>query len=447
MSFPLRTDSYKLSHWKAYHPDTEHVYSYMEARDGALFPEIVMFGLQMILERNFAGARVGPIELARANALAGLHFGSDEVFNREGWTRIIEKHGGRLPLRVRALREGTVAHKGDVLMTVENTDPEFPWLTNWAETMLMQVWYPITVATLSREVKKIIKHAMDVSGADPEGLPFKLHDFGFRGSTSVESAGIGGCAHLVNFMGTDTLEALLYARKYYEEPCAGFSIPATEHSIMTQQGPEGETEVVRRVLEEFPTGLVAMVGDSYDMHSFARDIIGRDMQRTVLERDGCLVVRPDSGDPATICTEVAELLWEAFGGELNQRGYKVLNPKVRMIQGDGIKWKTHGRNVVGHTAGDVLREMMNAGFSAENIAFGSGGGLLQEVTRDTLDLAIKCSATCINGRWSDVRKNPATQAGKASKGGRFAGDLVTVFENGDLHNASTLAEARERARV
>ena len=187
MFFPLKTDSYKLSHWRAYHPDTRRVYSYLEAREGARFQDIVFFGLQAILDRNFSGQRFNSADIDIAANIAAQHFGDDTVFNYDGWKRLLAKHGGKLPLRIRALPEGTVAKPGDVLMTIENTDDEFPWLTNWAETMLMQVWYPMTVATLSREVKKIILDAMIESCDTLDGLPVKLHDFGYRGSTSIES--------------------------------------------------------------------------------------------------------------------------------------------------------------------------------------------------------------------------------------------------------------------
>jgi len=234
----LQTDSYKVSHYLQYPPGTQHVYSYFESRGGA-FPEIVFFGLQYFLKRYLEGPVVTAAHIAAAEELLSSHLAADSLFNRAGWEHILKQHGGHLPVKIRAIPEGTVVPTGNVLMTIENTDPACYWLTNYLETLLVQVWYPTTVATQSRSMKQVLNASLQRTG-DPSLIDFKLHDFGFRGVSSVESAGIGAAAHLVNFRGTDTLAGIVLARHYYEEEMAGYSIPAAEHSTITSWGREHE---------------------------------------------------------------------------------------------------------------------------------------------------------------------------------------------------------------
>lgn len=452
----LLSDSYKPSHWKGYPPGTSHVYSFFESRGGR-WPETVFFGLQYFLD-TYLATPVTQADVDEAEALYGAHLGPG-IFNRAGWQHIVDAHGGRLPLRIKAVPEGSVIPVSNVLMTVENTDPAVPWLTNYVESLLVQVWYPSTVATQSRAMKARILAALEKTGT-PEAIDFKLHDFGFRGSTSPESSAIGGCAHLINFKGTDTVPALVLARDIYGEPMAGFSIPAAEHSTITAWGREREVEAYRNMLAQFPTGLVAVVSDSYDVFAACRDLWGTTLREQVLERDGVLVIRPDSGYPPEIVCQVLRILMDRFGAEKNDKGYLVLHPKVRVIQGDGID---------ADMVDAILDEMKEAGWSADNIAFGSGGGLLQKVDRDTSKYAFKCSSVVVNGQSREVMKEPVTDPGKRSKAGRLAlvnlsfGGVGTVredhvgrdrenllqdvFVNGSMTNRTTLAEVRERANI
>ena len=424
------TDSYKISHYRQYPPGTEKVFSFFESR-GGMFPAVTFFGLQYILARYLAGTAVTAQDVAEAKDYFAAHFGDKTLFNEAGWMHIVNVHRGRLPVVIRAVPEGTTVPTGNVLMTIENTDPACPWLPNYLETILSQVWYPSTVATQSREMRRVILTALEKTG-DPAGIDFKLHDFGYRGSTSIESAGIGGAAHLVNFMGTDNLAAIDVAREYYGEPMAGFSIPAAEHSTITSWGKDHEKEAFENMLDAFPTGLVAVVSDSYDIFAACKHIWGEALKEKVLARDGLLVVRPDSGYPPEVVTEVLSLLGTAFGGSVNAKGYKVLNPKVRVIQGDGIDYEM---------LGNVLAAVADAGWSADNLAFGSGGGLLQKVNRDTQKFAFKCSAVQVNGIWRDVSKNPITDPGKRSKAGR----LALVYMNGSHRSSYTTMREEEAA--
>ena len=408
----LRTDSYKFTHWKQYPPRTEQVYSYFESRGGK-WSEVVFFGLQYYLKKYLEGPVVTRPAIDEAEELVGLHFADKSLFNRRGWEHILRAHEGRLPLVIRAVPEGTAVPCHNVLMTVENTDPACYWLPNYVETLLVQVWYGSTVATQSREMKKRVLSYLQRTG-DPGLIDFKVHDFGFRGVSSVESAGVGGAAHLLSFRGTDTFEGIVVARDYYGEPMAGFSIPAAEHSTITAWGQSHEVDAMRNMLEQYPRGTVAVVSDSYDVFQACEKIWGQTLRDRVLERDGCVVIRPDSGDPATVLVtgtpNVLTILAERFGHTVNAKGYKVLNPHVRIIQSDGVNFE-----MLDH----ILYAMQQAGFSADNIAFGSGGGLLQQLNRDTLKFAFKCAAVVVDGREREVFKNPVTDHGKRSKSGRM----------------------------
>jgi len=468
------TDSYKQSHWNLYPDGTEFVYSYCEPRVGASFKETMFFGLQYIVSRYLSGRVVTQAKIDEAADVCKAHFGSESVFNRAGWEYILEAHNGRLPIIIKALPEGIVVPDSTCLFTIQNTDPRVPWLTNFLETILMQVWSPITVASSSREIRKIIAKYLDWNGT-PEGLNFKLHDFGYRGVSSLETAALAGAAHLATgAMGTDTMAALCLLRDYYHEPMAGFSIPATEHSIMTAGGPTGEADIVRRILKTHPTGLVAMVGDSYDMIRFVTDVIGKnlDIVAAIRNRQGTVVLRPDSGEIPQIDVDVFRATESVFGSENNSRGFAVLPPFVRLIQGDAIKWMKHEVIDGGgwwHTVEHILNRFNADRISSDNIAFGSGGGLLQAFDRDTQRFAIKCSWMQVNGQSRDIFKQPKTDSTKNSKRGRLSvildgseirtapeswitetgkrNLLQTVFENGELLVSHKLSEIRERAAI
>ncbi|XP_047478237.1 nicotinamide phosphoribosyltransferase-like isoform X2 [Penaeus chinensis] len=352
--------------------------------------------------------------IQEAKELFAAHFRTDKVFNEEGWNYILERHGGKLPLRVCAVPEGSVIPTKNVLFTVESTDPMVPWVTNFFETVFVQVWYPMTVATNSRIQKQIIHRYLKDTHDNLDSLPFSLHDFGYRGVSSIETAAIGGAAHLVNFKGTDTVAALPLLHKYYDAPMAGFTIPAMEHSTVTSWGKDGEVDAFRNMLEAFPSGPVACVSDSYDIWKCCEKIWGEELHDIVVERSktgGVLVIRPDSGDPPTVVLKCLEILGKAFGTENNSKGFKVLPPYIRVIQGDGISYTT---------VGSILENLKDHGWSAANVSFGSGGSLLQKVNRDTQKCAYKCSYAIINGEGVEVFKAPITDVGKTSKKGRLA---------------------------
>lgn len=440
----LLTDSYKLTHAPQYPQGTTKVYSYLESRGGA-FDNTVFFGLQYYLEKYLKGRVLEQWMIDEASEFCHAHFGNDEIFNRVGWQRLLDKHGGILPVSIKAVSEGTVVPVKNVLATVENTDDEFPWLTNVLETLLLKVWYPITVATLSRECKKVINEALKKSADNCGGLPFKLHDFGYRGVSSEESAALGAAAHLVNFMGTDTIAGLLLLREFYDEPMAGFSIPASEHSTMTSWTREGEVDAYRNMLKRYPKGLVACVSDSYDIYKACSDLWGTELKNDVLARDGTLVIRPDSGEPSVVLPRILNILWEKFGGTVNTKGYRVLDSHVRVIWGDGINIQS---------IPEILECVMKEGYSTDNLAMGMGGALLQQINRDTQKFAFKCSLAVVNGKEVEVYKDPVDDHGKVSKKGRLAlysrpcyglqpGELTTVTRCRSKQFADSIDQMQE----
>jgi nicotinamide phosphoribosyltransferase len=406
----LNTDSYKTSHYLQYPPDTEEISAYIESRGGR-FPHTLFFGLQAFIKDYL----LKPISHDDIDEAQEIVTGHGLPFNLDGWLRVVNVHGGRLPIEIAAVEEGEVVPTHNALVQVRNTDRELPWLTSYVETALLRaVWYPTTVATLSFEAKRVIKRYLDETCDKPDDeIGFKLHDFGARGVSSLESAMLGGMAHLVNFQGTDTLAAVLGARRYYAASMAGFSIPAAEHSTITSWGREREQDAYANMIAQFgrPGKLVAVVSDSYDIFNAASEIWGKALKDKVTGCGGTLVVRPDSGDPVAIVVEILRRLADAFGATTNAKGYAVLNPSVRVIQGDGMDLEQIGA---------VLEAIKAAKFSAENVAFGMGGGLLQKVDRDTMKWAMKTSAIKIKGFWHDVYKDPVTDPGKVSKRGRQA---------------------------
>lgn len=448
----LDVDSYKASHWEQYPPGTSGLYSYLESRGGR-YMETMFFGLQYILKRYLTTPiTMGDVE--EADAFFRAH---GEPFNREGWEYIVRERGGLIPVRIKAVPEGTVVPTHNVLMTVESTDPRVFWVASYVETVLMRVWYPMTVATVSWHAKEVIRFFLERTAVNPDAeLDFKLHDFGARGVSSSESAGIGGAAHLVNFKGSDTVVGVRFANHYYNEPMAGFSIPAAEHSTMTAWGREREVEAYRNMIRRYAPGnkLIAVVSDSYDLWNALENIWGGALKDEVVGSGSTIVVRPDSGDPTKVVLKTLQILDAKFGSTYNQRGFKVLN-NVRVIQGDGV---------CEDSIRSILDEATRHNYSATNLCFGMGGALLQKVDRDTQKFAYKLSEVTIDGKAVGVRKNPVTDPGKASKQGRLSlvadqngvlttvpgenaiGSLLkTVYEDGRLTREFSLAQVRENA--
>jgi nicotinamide phosphoribosyltransferase len=477
----LLGDAYKYSHHKFYEDKTTNIYSYLESRGGK-FSETVFFGLQFFLKEYLEGVAITQEELDEAYQYLGTKFGvfgREDVFDKSKFQYIIDTYGGKLPIRIKAVPEGTVVGVKNVLLTIENTDPNCYWLTNFLETVILQVWYPITVATLSREVKKIVVEYYEKTSSLPKEVvdfvsEFVLNDFGFRGVSSVQSARNGGAAHLVNFMGSDTIMASKGVCEFYNtDRVYGLSVPATEHSIMTMKGEAGEVEMMRRTLEKYPTGIVACVSDSYNIFRACSEYWGTELKELVLSRPAepgnQLVIRPDSGHVVNTLKAIFDILFDKFGYTTNDKGYKVLPPQVRVIQGDGV-------NI--NSISEVYAVLEKEGISADNIVFGMGGKLLQaDINRDTQNFATKACFAIVDGQERDLVKSPTeldasgktVKSFKKSKQGRLKlvktedgfrtvtsrdadydsskDELVTVFENGKILVEYDFEGIRQRAKL
>ncbi len=447
------TDSYKFSHPYQYPPRTSRLNAYLEPRIGSLYHENMMAGNNILVNKLARGVTKSNVE--EMAEFAKLH---GEPFPLEGWMHIVNKHGGRLPIEVRAVPEGMVVPISNVLLTTESTDPEVFWISSWLEDQFVRMWYPITVATRSMMMRRIIMANLLKTADDPENeIWFKVHDFGNRGVSSEESAMIGGCVHLFNFKGSDTVPGIRLANKLYKPNggMAGFSIAASEHSSMTTWvNSGGETAAMRNMIQKFKDrGVFACVSDSYDIDHAVENIWGGELRQEVIDSGALLIVRPDSGNIVEGGLRVLNKLADKFGYTYNSKGYRVLK-HTRMIWGDGVEEET-ARQLYGAAEAQ--------GFSGTNIAVGMGGALLQKLDRDTQKFAYKCSAAVVDGQEIEVFKDPVTDKGKRSKRGpqdlinrlgkfetikgkNTPGSLLRpIFRNGEILIEEQLDQIRERA--
>ena len=412
------TDFYKHTHSRMYPKGTTHVHSYIESR-GSTLPsgKILFFGLQAFISDNLGMcSRLNPTYMEHVCAEA---FNAD-YFDPSRWVRLNHEMDTRLPIKICAVQEGNLYEPGTALVTIENTHPDFYWLPQFLETMLLRaVWYGSTVATISMEAKLIIDSYCKKQGTSV--TPFHLLDFGARGVSSHESAGIGGAAHLINFMGTDNIEGLIFARQHYKACAAGFSAMATEHSIMTAYGQEGEMDIVKKLLElrKDVANPLSIVIDSYDEDAF---LVKLEKIPNLSELN--IVIRPDSGDPVT---ELPKMLAWA-----HKHGCKVL-------WSDGISLEALPK---------ICQAVVDANLPLDKVMFGMGGKLLQDVTRDTLKFAQKASAISINGGWRPIHKNPKKDPSKASRPGRFlGGELELVYEDDRLIRKMDFDQIKRNAEI
>ncbi|KAI8913558.1 nicotinate phosphoribosyltransferase family-domain-containing protein [Gorgonomyces haynaldii] len=404
----LLTDSYKTTHYKLY-PEAQKMVAYGEFRGGydkdIEDTRIVFYGMRYIID-NYIAKQYTVQDVEEASKFFETHNsgGTQFPFPKDLFLKFVKEHNGYFPVKIQALAEGSVVYPHVPVYQI-TAEGEYARLVTYLETLLTMVWYPSTVATLSRRCHQIIEQAYHRS-VDESGmwsLDSRLHDFGFRGCTSVEQAIIGGCAHLLNFSGTDTLPAAYYAQfRLNNGKPVGYSIPATEHSIMTSH--ENEKKALTQLLSEFGQGVCACVMDSYD-YTLALEKVLPSVAKLKTDKGGFLVLRPDSGDPVSVVLEALLAAEKIFGADLNQKGFKVLRG-VGVIQGDGINIKT---------LADIAQAVEQNGFSAQNVAYGMGGGLLQKVNRDTMQFATKLNfIVYADGTKRDVMKMPKTATSKRS---------------------------------
>jgi len=443
----LMADFYKLSHREQYPAGTEKVYSTWTPRSGKHAPnikEVVAFGfqgfvkeLQETFQENFFDKDKNEI-IAEYSRIVKFCLGVPSPDTKH----LEELHDlGYLPLEIKALEEGTLVPFRVPMLTIENTDDRFFWLTNYIETMASaNLWKPCTAASTTRVYRQVLDEAALETTGTTDGVEFQLHDFSMRGMSGTEDAARTGVGHLLSSVGTDTIPAILYAEQYYnanvEEELVGCSVNATEHSVMCAGGKEDERETYRRLIEDtYPTGIVSIVSDTWDLWN-TLDTIIPSLKASILKRDGGpesldkVVIRPDSGDPADIlCGNetsrdsraqkgVVELLWDTFGGTVNEQGFKVLNPAVGAIYGDAI---TIDR------CKDICARLKAKGFASTNVVYGIGSYTYQYQTRDSLGFAMKATSVTINGVEKAIFKDPVTDDGtKKSAKGR-----ISVHKNND----------------
>lgn len=426
------TDSYKLGHHAQYPAGATRMCSYIESRGGK-YDEVLFFGLQFIIKEYFM-QKLTHAQVDNMIAFEKMHMMENITGDLEiALRRVVDVYGGNIPIRIRAVEEGHIVPIKNVMVTVETTAPDNKIfsLVSYFETKIMRLWSPTTVATESYNIRKIILTALEESADDPLAeIPFKLHDFGGRGVGGMETAAFAGAGHLVSFQGSDTVIAILAANEGYNCEMSAFSIPATEHSTTTMHGPDGEEGLLENMFSNYakPGAIFATVIDSYEWLKFVRELAPKFKER-LKESGATWVFRPDSGDPVATPIKVVEELGRIFGYVMNTKGYKVLN-NVRVIQGDGID-----KNDVQH----ILRQLLRGGWSATNMIFGMGGGLLQKNNRDTQKMTMKCCAVEIDGEWQDVYKDPAVynadwtlskeKSFKISKRGRL--ELLHYEDNND----------------
>ena len=454
----LNTDSYKMSQYLQYPPGTQFVSSYIEARKSEEV-ELMFFGLQRELKRlNDQFITQEQIDFSE-KFLA--HHVPNCPFNRQGWEDLLEL--GYWPLEVRALPEGCTVKPGVPMVEIINTDHRFFWLVSYLETRLLRAaWLGVSAATRTRRFKKLLLEMAINTGSPVEGIDFQFVGFGSRGGSCEEAVRVAGGALLTGFKSTDDQVAILDILQYYTEDqdlsrMPGFAIPASEHSTVTPWwNRSGEHRSLGNMFAQFPTGPLAWVSDSFDVVKCVEEYWGELYKDIILSRDGVAIIRPDSGDPVAVLRKLLRIVGEKFGYTTNAKGFKVLNEKVRLIQGDSITEVMIRK---------IYAMLLEEKWASENISYGCGGHIIQAYNRDDHGFAMKCSAICIHGIWFDVFKEPITAPFKKSKKGRQSavydkdGDIVAlsyegkppensamqlVYQDGKFLVDHTIEEIRER---
>jgi nicotinamide phosphoribosyltransferase len=437
LDFITLCDGYKLDHRRQYPPGTEYVLSNLTARSSRVagVDEVVFLGSQYFLQRYLMEvAQQTFFDVPRDRALSKYRRLLDGYLgpNFIGIDHIAALHElGYVPLQFWSLPEGSRVPLRVPMMTWQNTLPEFFWVTNYIETLLSTcLWMPCTSATTARRYRMLLDRQARATGADPAFVDWQAHDFSFRGLSFPESAAMSGLGHLLSFTGTDSLPALQIAEEYYDhDGAAGGSVAATEHAVMCAGSKECELETFERILSLYPSGIVSVVSDTWDLWNVITNILPM-LKDRIMGREGKIVIRPDSGDPADIlCGSVEadrphrnnpfprekgviELLWNIFGGTVNAAGFKELDPHIGAIYGDSITVER---------AKNICERLAAKGFASTNVVFGVGSYTYQYTTRDTYGFAVKATWAKVNGEERLLFKDPVTDDGtKRSARGRVA---------------------------
>lgn len=450
----LALDVYKMGHMEQYAPGTEYVYSYLCARSSKNYQQVPFFGLQYYLDEYLN------TQITREHAAEWLSV-RNEILGGEASKEVTDKiyalaDLGHFPIEILAVPEGTIVPAGNVMMTIRNTKPGFGWVVGFVESLLLKLWFPCTVAATVKSYRDVVDDFFDktVDEQDHFLKDYMIHDFGYRGDTSEESAMLSGAAHLLFSNGSDTVPALPFIREYYggdntDKAHIMASVPASEHSVMCSFGREGELDAFNNMLDLYPTGLVSIVSDTFNIWDVLTKFMDEGLAERVLARDGKTVFRPDSGDPQTVlCGDdyrnieypsscgVFGLLDKRFGSSVNSKGFSVLNPKVGVIYGDGM-YLTRYKS--------ILEKMKDQGLAASNLVIGVGG-ILRHHSRDTLGFAIKATQVVVNGVERPIEKDPITDRTKKSHRGYMA---LVMGEDGQMKTVDgipTYEEAKNYPR-
>jgi nicotinamide phosphoribosyltransferase len=490
----LLTDGYKTGHHQQYPKGTTLVYSNFTPRSNKYAPkgcdQVVSFGQQMVMQQIHEAFQKEFFSKPKYEVCGemktelSMYLGTDYDV-----THFEKLHDlGYLPIAVKALPEGTLVPIKVPVLTIYNTHPDFYWVTNYLETILSNLlWKPMTSATIAHTYRKVLTKWQEKTDAERGWfIDWQGHDFSMRGMDSVEAVISSGVAHLTSFLGSDSLPSIYGARKYYNaDGMVCGSVNATEHSVMCAGGKEDEVETFRRLLETYPTGILSVVSDTWDLWKVCTEHVVT-LKEEIIARDGKLVIRPDSGDPVDILCGlnsnppimidsellkskdvhnepkvkgVIELLWDVFGGTINEQGYKVLDSHIGAIYGDSI---TIDR------ADEICKRLEAKGFASTNVVLGIGSFTYQYNTRDTFGFAMKATYVEVNGEAREIFKDPITDDGtkKSATGllrvktdengyalvdrqtwaGEEASVMQTIYKDGKFQNTTTLAEIRERLK-
>lgn len=484
----IMCDGYKVSHRLMYPQNTTMVYSNYTCRSAKYMPdiakEVVVFGTQFVFkyihelfEENFFKRDKNEV-CQEAKQYLDSYLGTNyDISHFEKLHNL-----GYLPIKVKSLQEGSIVKIGIPLFTIKNTHPEFFWVTNFLETLISTlIWKPVHSASLAYGYKKILNKYAVETGMPLEFVNFQGHDFSFRGMQAPEASISSGMGFLTSFSGTDTLPTLQAVKHYYGDKNVGFSVPATEHSVMCAHGKEGEIDTLKYLMKQYPTGILSVVSDTWDLWKLITEYLPQ-LKEEILTRNGKLIIRPDSGDPVDIICGfdrpdtlyrnpidarkyraseaevkgVIELLWDIFGGTVNEQGYKVLDPHIGAIYGDSI---TPERAI------QIAEKLKAKGF-ANQVVLGIGSYSMGYATRDNQGGAVKSTYAEINGEPRPIFKDPVTDDGvKRSLKGLLQVKLVdneyivnqectweqesqgllqVIYEDGKFYNQITLEEIRER---
>lgn len=459
MNLLTAIDFYKADHHRQYPEETTEIYSNFTARSAknalSIIPDfngkILFVGLKVFIKyflESFKESLLDKINLHEYEQIMNNSLGGDFCIDHLLALREFVIDNGFLPLHIKSLPEGSLVPIGIPVLTVRNTHPDFFWLTNYIETALSSyLWRTITSATISFEYRRIFERYAKDTGANKEFVKFQGHDFSFRGMPGVEAAILSGIGHLSCFYGTDTVPAIEVIKSIYDEEYdpIGYSVPATEHSVMCMYGKDNEFNCFKRLITElYPKGLVSIVSDTWDFWKVITEYLPL-LKDVILNRDGKVVIRPDSGSPVRILTGddaapndspeykgAVQCLWELFGGSINEKGFKTLNSHIGLIYGDSITL---------NRADIILRRLKDKGFASDNVVFGIGSYTYQNVTRDTFGFAMKSTSGVVNSERREIYKDPKTDSGlkKSARG------LLRVYiDNGEYCLSEQISEQEEK---